>query len=129
MTYIPSQTTLNNVDSKDYASIEYSQTGLGAQTLNWYVDARTFRDYTLDVRYTAGGTLVLKVYASGEDVASGSVSTWHDVTTALLGAASVTATGFYNFTYAGRWLKVEAVLTSTGNSLAIDLWQGWGGSF
>jgi hypothetical protein len=129
MSFLTQGSTVNNVDTKDIETIGYSGTGLGAQTIDRFADGRTFRDYTLDVRYTAGGTLALKIYVSGEDVDSSSVSNWVDKTTDLLGAATVTASGFYNFSVFARWIKVEAVLTSTGNSLAYELWQGWGGSF
>jgi len=116
---------LSNVDSKDIGILGYAQTGLAAQTLTWEFDGRTFRRWALDTRYTAGGTLVLKIKVSNEDVASGSVSVWHDVTNDLIGAVSITASGFVQFRVAARWVQIEVVLTSTGNSLALDLSKGW----
>jgi hypothetical protein len=134
MTFIPGQASLNNVDDKDIAAIEYSATGLGAQTLTWETDGRTFREYFLDVRYTAGGTLALSVNTSGEDVASGSVSTWQPSTKtlidqntgAIIATATVTASGSYRIRIEARWVQISAVLTGTGNSLAFELWKGWG---
>ena len=123
--FIPSKTPINGEDTKDILSVDYAQTGLGAQTLTDHIDGRTFRKYSVAVDYTAGGTLAGKIYVSNEDVASGSVSQWIDKTLAFAKVATITASGDYVFSAFYRWVKFEWTLTSTGNGLSYQIWKGW----
>ena len=115
----------SNLDGKDHYEVKYSQTGLGAVTVNDYVNGFFYRTYSVDLRYTAGGTLALKVYVSNEDVASGSVSNWVDKSTALLGSASIGASGVHSFVAFYRWIRFEWAFTGAGNALDYEIIQGW----
>jgi len=125
MAVILSGQALANISGNDKYAVKYSGSSLGAQTINDYVDGRYNRTYSVHLRYTAGGTLAFKVYGSNEDVAYGSVTDWQDLSTTLLGAASITATAIKSFIAMYRWIKFEWVLTGTGNTLAYEIMQGW----
>ena len=123
MTFIPSQTTLNNVDGKDIEVVNYSVTGLGAGTVPQYVDVRTFREFSFEYAESGTGTTTLKVYASNDDVAQGS-ATYVDISATLFSAASFTgATTIFEMSkirMLARWLKFEMV-TDTGADNVVDL--------
>lgn len=121
----PSGASTASLDSKDHYVVKYAAAGLGAVTVNDYIDGRTYRTYSMHLRYTAGGTLATKVYVSNEDVASVSVTDWTDKSTELLGTAAATDNGVFAFVALYRWIKIESVLTGAGNALSYEILQGW----
>jgi len=125
MTYIPSKVQFIDRSSKDDLIAEYADTGLAGTTKTEYIEGVTFRKYSLGFRHVPGGTLDFKIYVSNENVAYGSVSQWVDKTSDFVGSASLSASGIYQFSCFYKWIRFEWITTSTGNSLAYEIWIGW----
>lgn len=125
MSIILSGATLANITGNDHYELKYSATGLGAVTWDDYVSGLYNRTYSFSCEYAAGGTLALTLKASNQDVAYGSVTQWTDVTTELLGSATISASTVKSFICLYRWLWFDWATTGTGNNLNYYLIQGW----
>lgn len=122
---------VNIIPLPDFPIVSYADTGLGtADSQDFIFDGRDYRAFTIDAIITSGsGTVTLKWYESGEDVASGSVANWTDESTANLGATSVTSTTRNKCQTMARHHKLEVTISNGSNDSALSLyiWQGVGG--
>ena len=123
MTFVPSQTTLNNVDAKDIEAVNYSVTSLSAGTVYQYIDMRTFREMSFEYLESGTGTTTLTFEVSNDDVAQASAS-YVDKTATYFSAATFTgATLVHELSskrILARWARLKMV-TDTGADNAVDL--------
>ena len=129
MTFIPSQTTLNNVDGKDIEAVNYSVTSLGAGTVYQYIDMRTFREMSFEYLESGSGTTTLTFEVSNDDVAQASASYVDKTATYFSGASFTGATEIHELSskrIMSRWVRFTMV-TDTGTDNAVDLTvrAGW----
>lgn len=106
-------------------------TGQAIGTYNYYLDMATFRQLGLQLVIGGAGTTTVTVEATMQDdgTAPGSITDYHDVTSALFGAASFTASDFLvdnaKVLASAKWVKIKVVVTADVVNYTIYSRRSW----